>query len=114
MKDFEPIWDEDDCEKVSFINYWGYDFQGAIYQNIDNRMAPFVIIGATKEAEPDIDAFYIPDNDLAFKLAEVENDAPRYAAIKRGEIEPTYCGKCAYCRSAKKLHNIKNYKLFEI
>lgn len=114
MKDFEPIWDEVEWEKVSFINYWGYDFQGAIYQKIDNRIAPFVIVGATKEAEPNIDAFYIPDDDLAFKLAEVEADAPRYAAIKRGEIDPEPCYKCAYCRSQKKLDGIKNYKLIEV
>lgn len=109
MKDFEPIWDEENHCKASFINFWGYDFQGGIYQKIDNREAPFVIVGATKEAATDIDAFYIPDVDLRFALAEVEADAPRYAAIKRGEIEPNGCGKCEYCRSIKRLDGVKNY-----
>lgn len=110
MKDFEPIWDEDAGERVSFIEYWGYDIQGAIYQKLDGRHAPFVIVGATKEAATDIDAFYIPDEDLEFSLSEVEALSPRYAAIKRGEIEPEGCGKCAYCRNTKRLSGIKHYK----
>ena len=68
-----------------------------------------MIVGATKEAETDIDAFYIPDEDLAFSLSEVEALSPRYDAIKRGEIEPEGCGKCAYCRSTKRLSFIKSY-----
>lgn len=114
MKDFETIWDEDAGERLTFIEYWGYDTQGAIYQALDGRLAPFVIVGATKEAATDIEAFYIPDEDLAFALSEVEALSPRYAAIKRGEIEPEGCGKCAYCRSTKRLSSIKNYKQIEI
>lgn len=110
MKDFEDIWDDEQHEKVHFAEYWGYDVQAAIYQQIDNRMAPFVIVGATKESATDIEAMYIPDEDLAFALSEVEAFSPRYAAIKRGEIEPTGCGKCAYCRSMKRLTSIKHYK----
>ena len=110
MKDFEDIWDDELRERVIFIEFWGYDTQGAIYQAIDKRMLPFVILAATKEAEPNIEAMYIPDEDLSFALSEVEALAPRYAAIKRGEIEPVGCGKCAYCRSVKRLSVIKNYR----
>jgi hypothetical protein len=110
VKDFEDIWDEELRERVNFIEFWGYDTQGAVYQAIDKRMLPFVILGATKETEPDIEAMYIPDEDLAFALSEVEALSPRYDAIKRGEIEPVGCGTCAYCRSVKRLTGIKNYK----
>lgn len=110
MKDFENIWDDELHERVNFIEFWGYDTQGAIYQKVDNRMLPFVILAATKEAEPDVEAMYIPDEDLAFALSEVEALSPRYAAIKRGEIEPVGCGQCAYCRSVKRLSVIKNYR----
>ena len=110
MKDFEDIWDEDQHEKVNFVEFWGYDLQGAIYQKIDRRMLPFVLVVATKEAATDFEAMYIPDEDLAFALSEVEALSPRYDAIKRGEIEPEGCGKCAYCRSKKRLTSIKNYK----
>ena len=114
MRDFEPIWDEDAHEKVSFVNFWGYDIQGAVYQKVDNRMAPFVIVGVTKEAEPDIIAIHIPDEDLSFALADVEALSPRYAAIKKGEISPVGCGKCAYCRSVKRLEGITHYKKINI
>lgn len=110
IKDFETIWDADAGERVSFVVFWGYDYQGAIYQKIDNRMLPFVIVAATKEAEPNIEAMHIPDDDLAFPMAEVEALSPRYAAIKRGEIEAVGCGKCAYCRNTKRLTGIKHYK----
>lgn len=110
MKDFGTIWDEETQERVSFVEFWGYDYQGAIYQKVDNRMAPFVIVGVTKEAEPDITAVHVPDEDLSFALADVEALAPRYAAIKKGEIAPVGCGKCAYCRSVKRLEGITHYK----
>lgn len=109
MKNFDDIWDDFANSKVSFVNYWDYDIQGAIYQKLDKRSAPFVIVGVTKEAEPDIEAMYIPDDDMAFRLSEVEEYSPRYAAIKRGEIAPAGCGKCAYCRSVKQLSAIKHY-----
>lgn len=114
MKDFEDIWDEEQHEKVHFAEYWGYDIQGAIYQKVDGRMLPFVLVGATKEAATNIEAMYIPDEDLAFSLSEVEALAPRYDAIKRGKIAPEGCGRCAYCRSMKRLTGIKNYREIRI
>lgn len=110
MKDLEDIWDEDQHEKVSFTEFWGYDIQGAIYQEVDGKMLPFVLVAVTKEAATDIEAMFIPDEDLAFALSEVEALSPRYAAIKRGEIEPVGCGKCAYCRNTKRLTGIKHYR----
>lgn len=114
MRDFEDIWDEDLREKVSFAEYWGYDIQGAIYQALDNRQAPFVIVGVTKQDVPDHDAFYIPGTDLDEQLADVEAMAPRYAAIKRGEIPAERCGKCPYCRATKRLIGARHYKYEEV
>lgn len=110
MRSFDDVWDDFSNSRISFINYWGYDIQGAIYQKLDKRAAPFVIVGVTKEAEPDIEAMYIPDDDMAFRLAEVEEYSPRYDAIKKGKIAPVGCGECAYCRSVKKLSAIKHYE----
>jgi hypothetical protein len=114
MKDFEDIWDEDQHEKVCFAEFWGYDIQGAIYQNVDGRMLPFVLVGGTKETATNIEAMYIPDEDLAFALSEVEALSPRYAAIKKGEIAPVGCGKCNYCRSVKRLEGITHYKKINV
>lgn len=113
VKDFLPIWSEEERAKVPFIDYWGYDTQGAIYQKVDGRMLPFVIAAGTKESVPDIGAFHVKDEDLAAALAIVEDEAPRYQAIKEGKIKPSRCGKCPYCIATKKLHKIINYKEME-
>ena len=111
IRGFEGVWDATEGNRISFVNFWGYDTQGAIYQKLDNHQAPFVIVAATKDTETDIEAMQIPDEELQFCLADVETNAPRYAAIKRGEISPAGCGRCEYCLSKKKLSTIKHYAL---
>lgn len=113
MRDLAPVWSEEEHRKVSFVEAWGYDIQGAIYQEIEGNMLPFILAPGTKEDTPDLAALYISDEDLAAKLAEVEDNAPRYQAIKQGKIAPIRCGKCAYCRSTKKLTGIIDYKSLE-
>ena len=73
-------------------------------------MLPFIIAAGTKETSPDLQALYIPDDILREKLYEVEDQAPRFQAIKEGKIAPRYCGHCDYCNMVKKLTNIVNYK----
>lgn len=73
-------------------------------------MLPFVLAVGTKQTPPALDAVYIPDQELAAKLAEVEDLAPRYQAIKEGRIPPTRCGSCPYCRATRKLDRIIDYR----
>lgn len=110
MKDMEMVWSVEDHCKVPFVEYYGYDIQGAIYQAIEGHMLPFILAVGTKEDSPDLAAMYIEDGDLAAKLAEVEDNAPRYQAIKEGRIQPTRCEHCDYCKATKKLTRIRNYK----
>ena len=110
MKDTEDIWDPETHTRISFAESWGYDIQGAIYQAIEGNMLPFILAVGTKQSPPALEAVYIPDQDLAAKLAEVEDRAPRYQAIKEGRIPPDRCGKCAYCRATRKLEKIQHYK----
>lgn len=109
VKDLEPVWSEEERQLVPFIEYWGYDIQGAIYQEIEGNMLPFIIAAGTKENSPNLDAVYIPDCDLQSKLAEIEDNAPRYQAIKEGKIVPTRCERCDYCKATKKLTGIRAY-----
>lgn len=111
MRDFEQVWDPEQGEKVSFVTYWGYDIQGAIYQALDGRQAPFGIVGVTKDAEPDIGAFAVSDGDMEAALLDVEQNASRYAAIKRGEIAPRRCGRCPYCRATKRIDHFTDHRL---
>lgn len=112
MASMESVWSAEDHCKVPFVEYYGYDIQGAIYQHIEGHMLPFVLAVGTKETEPDLAAMYIDDTDLAAALAVVEDNAPRYQAIKEGKIQPTRCEHCAYCRATKRLTSILNYKEF--
>lgn len=113
VKDFKLIWDEKDRTKKNFIDYWGYAIQGAIYQEIVRQNTglrlPFVIAATTKEKSPDIGLFGIPQNVLDDSLDLVKKLAPRFAAIKKGEIKPKRCGECDYCKSVKKLTGVVNY-----
>ena len=110
MKDFATVWSAEDHCRLPFVEAWDYDTQGAIYQAIEGHMLPFILAAGTKEDSPDLDALYIADEDLAAKLAEVEDNAPRYQAIKEGRIKPKRCEHCAYCRATKRLTRIRNYK----
>ena len=110
MKDMEMVWSVEDHCKVPFVEYYGYDIQGSIYQAIEGHMLPFILAVGTKENSPDLAAMYIEDGDLAAKLAEVEDNAPRYQAIKEGRIQPSRCEHCDYCKATKRLTSILNYK----
>ena len=105
MKDFEPIYKPGEG-KLTFIEFWGYDTQGAIYQKVEGNHLPFFIAGATKEDEPDIGIFQIPQEYLDVALDKVMELAPRYQAIKNGEIEPVRCEHCDYCKRTKILTKI--------
>ena len=110
MRDMADVWSDEEHCKLPFVEAWGYDIQGAIYQAVEGNMLPFVLAVGTKEDSPDLAALFISDADLAAKLAEIEDAAPRYQAIKEGKIPPHRCEHCAYCRMTKHLSGIINYK----
>lgn len=113
VKDFELIWNPEKGQKDHFINYWGYDIQGAIYREIvrqnTGRTLPFYIAAVTKEKEPAIDILWVPDEDLDAALNEVISLAPRFQQIKDGKLQPQRCERCNYCRSTKVLTEPRNY-----
>ena len=106
VKDFEPIYKEG-FGRVSFIEYWGYDIQGAIYQKIEQISSqraeplPFYIVAVTKEKTPDIAVIRLPQHILDTALKIVESKIDRFDLVKSGEIEPVRCEKCEWCKSTK-------------
>ena len=94
------------------LPFWRYDLQGAVYQKgvelVDGEQLPFYLAAATKESTIDIDIFQIPQSTLDMALNEIRANIGRYAEVKAGYIEPTYCGKCDYCKSRKGA-KIRNY-----
>ena len=110
MKDFEPVWVSGQG-KVHFIDAWRYDIQGAIYQAIEGNNLPFYIAAATKETNgTDLDIIHIPQHKLDTALKIVEAYIDRFADVKSGKVEPTRCGRCAFCKSTKVLTNVTEYK----
>lgn len=91
-----------DIGYLDFVRYWGYDIQGAIYQEIvrqnTGKKLPFYIAGATKEKEPDIRIIHVTDNYLQEALSMVEANMPRILRVKSGEAEPDRCELCDCCR----------------
>ena len=114
----ELIWIEDKETgrniKVDFVQAYGYDIQGAIYQEIVRqnigRKLPFILAPTTKEENPDKALILIDQEYLDRALEIVKTLAPRYQAIKQGVIEPVGCGKCACCRKDLKVTEIVSYK----
>lgn len=105
MKDMKPMYVPEQG-RMTFIEAWRYDLQGAIYQAIEGHSLPFIIAAATKEKEPDIALISVPQPFLDSALTIVRNEAPRFQAIKQGRIEPMRCEKCDWCRRTKKLRKV--------
>lgn len=113
---YEPVWVERDGRniKTNFIDAYGYDLQGAVYQELvrqnykDKR--PFNIDALSKEDNPDKAIINIPDDMLKTKLEYFADKVQRYDLIKKGVIDPVGCGKCPVCRKYKKLDHILDYK----
>ncbi len=136
MKDMEPVWVEmSDPEghkynvKKNFWDAYGYQIEGAIYQEIVNQnernpespyfiskdapKLPFVLNVVTKETIPNKELIRIDQDILDDALNIVIENAPRFDKIKKGEIEPTKCGHCDWCRMNKKLTGVKSVRSLE-
>lgn len=106
MKDFENVYVE---EKgiVPWFDAWGYDLQGAVYQEVVRQNTgmrlPFYLAAATKEKTTDIDIVHIGQNQLDFALERFIATVPHYDAIKNGVVAPDRCELCEYCKISKVL-----------
>lgn len=105
MRDMLPIYK--DGEYKTFIDAWGYDIQGFVYQQIvkanTGKTLPFYLAVLTKEKVPDKELIHIPDYRLNSAGELVKYYIDKYDPIKKGIEEPTNCGICDWCRSQKKL-----------
>lgn len=104
--------------KVDFVEAYGYDIQGAIYQEIvrqnTGKKLPFILAVTTKEENPDKALIQIDQEYLDSALQLVKDWCKRYCLIKKGIIEPSGCGHCPSCRKDLKCTQVISYKeLFE-
>ena len=94
---------------ISFVEYWEYDKQMAVYSEIerlkkkrDKPLETYLAV-ATKESPSDLDIIHIPYWRHSECLEEIKKKMPRILAVKSGEVEAKRCGHCEYCRSTKKI-----------
>lgn len=104
VRDFEPLYRAEEG-RMSFIEFWRYDLQLAVYQRLRRKQAPCYILAATKEKVPDIGLFLLPQHmlDAAMEVFMAPEHLEHVAAVKAGEVEPERCEKCDYCKQTKVL-----------
>lgn len=118
VRDFADVWDPG-YGRRSWIEYWGYDIQGAVYQKIEQTVTgrseplPFYIAAVTKEKTPDIKLIKFPQHILDTALKMVEAKIDRFDLIKSGEVEPIRCEQCDYCKDTKVLTGPEVYEIKE-
>lgn len=92
-------------KRATFIDYWGYYIQLAIYQKIveqnTGKKLPCFISVVTKEEYPEALSIRIPQEAMDEALEEVEQNMPAILAVKAGQTEPMRCEKCNYCKSTR-------------
>lgn len=117
MRDFKFMY-KNECGKVNFIEAWGYDIQGAVYQEIVRQnigvKLPFGLAAVTKEKESDLLLIDIPQDKLDAALALVEANVGRYNDLKHGISEPINCGHCDYCKFTKELNGFMSMEEFDL
>jgi len=90
-----------DGQYFDFITPWGYDVQGAVYQEIvrqnTGQQLPFFIAVATKENPVNTAIIQIPQLILDRALYRVESQVERFYKVMQGEEEPVGCGVCSAC-----------------
>ena len=94
-----------DIGYLDFVRYWGYDIQGAVYQEIvrqnTGERLPFYIAGISKESSPNIEIIHVNNLYLDEALNIVRENVERIQDLKTGRREPERCECCDYCRETK-------------
>ena len=106
MKDFESVYIPD-SGRMPWFEAWGYDLQGAVYQEVvrqnTGEKLPFYLAAATKEKITDLDIVHIDQKMLDYALDRFKRDVEFFDAVKKGVITPIRCEKCEYCKNTKVL-----------
>ena len=124
LKTTRSIWDlqwsTEHRRRVSFIEQFNYWQQLAIYTEVErltmgrDKRLDALIVAISKETPPDKAVIILDDQDrMEHELNQIRANMPRILEVKQGFIEPTSCGRCAYCRSVKDITEVISYKDLE-
>ena len=93
--------------RVDFATAWDWPLQLAIYQRIYEEnygvRLPCYLAVITKETPPDIRIIQVEQERMDAELALLEQQLPRFEAVKGGVIDPERCDRCEYCRESRVL-----------
>lgn len=111
--DIHKAWKVQDYGYASFVEYWGYTLQMAVYQKVveinTGKKLPCYISVVTKEDSPEIAVINIDQMTLDHALNEIEMNMASVLMVKSGEVEPFRCEKCDYCKATKVLKGAISY-----
>jgi hypothetical protein len=92
---------------LSLVRYWGYDIQGALYQEMvyqeTGRRLPVYLAMISKEQYPDLAIVKLEDHVLRFALEWVKMNSFRLKRVFEGEFTPDRCERCDYCKETREL-----------
>ncbi len=112
--DIHKAWKVQDYGYASFVEYWGYTLQLAVYQKIveinTGKKLPCYISVITKEDSPEPEVIHVDQLTLDHALNEIEMNMPSVIMAKNGDVEPVRCEKCDYCKATKILTGAINYQ----
>lgn len=109
MESLGKVFRSADYGNMDFVRNWGYDIQGAAYQEIVRQNTgiklPVKLAAVSKEEYPDIEVIQIEQTLLDAALAEMEKNIPSILLLKNGTYEPVRCERrdCNYCKHTKVL-----------
>lgn len=113
VKDMQPMY-KPEQGKLSFVEYWNWSLQMAIYQAIEGNSLPCYLAVITKQEPSDIAVIEIPQAVLDAEMEVLLSKLPYFDAMRQGVIEPERCGECEYCRATHRLNKpINLYELIE-
>ena len=91
------------------VQYWGYDIQAAVYQEIVRqnigKVLPFFFVVATKEKPAHLAVGEISQWNMDQSLEAVRKNIVRFQKIKKGLLPAERCEdyNCEYCTSTKEI-----------
>lgn len=100
-------WSNKYKKMVSFVENYDYIIQMAVYKvllemKFGKPFEPY-IVAVSKDEPTDLMAIKFDEDRFTAEYDLIETLLPRFIQVKNGEVEPTKCGKCAYCKQNKKL-----------
>ena len=111
----EKYWNKEYGAYESFVEHYKYIRQMAIYAEVERinsgreKWLETLIVAISKESVPDKIVIGFDNDRLRIELDDTASKMERVLAVKKGQISPSSCGRCHYCRGRKQLRGITHY-----